>query len=101
MPDSFIVIVGASEELAVARLRDIRLKIEEDPNFRHLKGHTNWGAALLDTANGVRILPVGRHGRVRGQLKDLTRPSLIILDDIENSEEVQNPRIREKILEMV
>ena len=96
MPDSFIVIVGASEELAVARLRDIRLKIEEDPNFRHLKGHTNWGAALLDTANGVRILPVGRHGRVRGQLKDLTRPSLIILDDIENSEEVQNPRIREK-----
>ena len=96
MPDSFIIIVGGSEELAVARLRDIRLKIEEDPTFRHLKGNGNWGAALLGTANDVRILPVGRRGRVRGQLKNLTRPTLIILDDVENAEEIQNPRIREK-----
>lgn len=96
MPDNFIVIVSGSEELAVDRLRDIRLKIEDDPNFRHLKGRDNWSAQLLETANGVRILPVGRRGRIRGQLKDLTRPTLIILDDVENQEEIQNPRIREK-----
>ena len=96
IPDSFIVIIGGIEELAKDRLRDIRLKIEDDPNFRRLKGNTNWGAAMLDTANGVRIIAVGRRGRVRGQLKHQTRPSLIILDDVENAEEIQNPRIREK-----
>ena len=95
-PDNFIVIVSGTEDLAVARLRDIRLKIEDDPSFRHLEGQRNWGAKLLDTANGVRILPVGRRGRVRGQLKDFTRPTLFILDDVEDSEEIQNPLIREK-----
>ena len=96
LSDNFIVIVSGTEDLAAARLRDIRLKIEDDPNFRHLKGRGNWNAAQLDTANGVSILPVGRRGRVRGQLKDQTRPTLFILDDIEDNEEIQNPRIREK-----
>lgn len=42
------------------------------------------------------LISVGRRGRIRGELKDLTRPTLIVLDDVEDSEEVQNPRIREK-----
>ncbi|MDE0184165.1 MAG: hypothetical protein OXP71_01775 [Candidatus Poribacteria bacterium] len=96
MPDSFILIVSGTEELATDRLRDIRIKIEDHPPFRHLKGQANWSADLLETANGVRILPVGRRGRIRGQLKDLARPTLIILDDVENGEEIQNPKIRDK-----
>ena len=96
MSDSFIVIVSGTEDLAVARLRDIRLKIEDDPNFRHLKGNGIWSADQLDTANGVCLIAVGRRGRIRGELKDFTRPTLIVLDDVEDSEEVQNPRIREK-----
>ena len=96
MPDNFIVIVSGTEDLAEDRLRDIRLKIEDYPTFRYLKGRANWSAQLLETANDVRILPVGRRGRIRGQLKDFTRPTLFILDDVEDGEEIQNPRIREK-----
>ncbi len=96
MPDNFIVIVSGTEDLAKARLRDIREKIEDDPNFRHLKGNGKWSADQLDTANGVCLIPVGRRGRIRGELKDLTRPTLVVLDDVEDSEEVQNPRLREK-----
>ncbi len=96
MPDSFIVILCGTKDLAVARLHDIRDKIEDDPNFRHLKGNGKWSADQLDTANGACLIPVGRHGRIRGELKDLARPTLIILDDVEDCEEVQNPRIRDK-----
>ena len=96
MPDSFIVILCGTEDLAVARLRDIRLKIEDDRNFRHLKGNGTWSTDQLDTANGVCLIPVGRQGRIRGELKDLTRPTLIVLDDVEDGEAIQNPRIREK-----
>ena len=96
MPDSFIVIVSGTEDLALARLRDIRAKIEDDPNFRHLTGNGKWSADQLVTANGVCLIPVGRHGRIRGELKNLARPTLIVLDDVEDSEEVQNPLIREK-----
>ena len=101
MPDSFIVIVSGTEDLAVARLRDIRGKIADDPNFRHLKGNGKWSADQLDTANGVCLIPVGRRGRIRGELKDFARPTLIILDDVENKEEVQNPEIRGKKLDLV
>ena len=88
--------MSGTEALAKARLRDIRLKIEDDPNFRHLKGDDNWSAKLLESANGVRLIPVGRRGRIRGELQDLTHPTLIVLDDVEHKEEVQNPQIREK-----
>ena len=94
--DSFIIIVSDSEDLAISRVQDIRYKIEEDPNFQHLKGTDNWRTTQIDTANDVRVIPKGRHGQIRGQVKQQIRPSLIILDDVEDKEEVHNPDIRKR-----
>ena len=58
---------------------------------------TRWKEDEVITQNGVKITALGAGQKMRGRRNQEARPSLIILDDIENDENTQNPDSREKL----
>jgi len=51
------------------------------------------------TQSGTMVMPRGAGQQIRGILFDIHRPDLIVADDLENSEEVRNEELREKLAE--
>jgi len=99
--ERFIVILCEGYTLSKSRLREIRFEIEHNELIREffgdLKGEI-WQAADIETSNGIRILAASMSGQVRGILHPETaaRPTKIILDDAEDSQDVLNPELRER-----
>lgn len=99
--EEFIVILCEGFTLSKARLREIRYEIERNKllqeYFGDLKGSI-WQAADIETDNKVRILAGSMRGQVRGILHPETgaRPTKIIIDDGEDSQDVLNPDLRER-----
>ena len=94
--ESYIIIMSKSYQMASARMRDILRHIETHPDLQWLKGKNEWGISWAVTSNGVCVRPVGRGGQVRGSLFRESRPSLIIMDDLDDPERVLNPDNRRK-----
>ena len=86
----FVVIVSATHGLASKIVKQLGRELIENPNiikiFGPLKG-TRWaeGEGDLVTSTGINILARGAGQQVRGLLEE-SRPDLIILDDLEDSE---------------
>ena len=100
VPDTFILILSKSYEMAISRILAIKAELEVNETLRagfgNLVGDASWGIRRLVTANGVRITPLGRGGQIRGSLERNVRPSLIISDDLDDPETVENPDVRIK-----
>lgn len=100
VPDTFILILSKSHEMAVSRILSIKAELEVNETLRagfgDLVGTESWGIKRLVTANGVRVTPLGRGGQIRGSLERNVRPSLIISDDLDDPETVENPDVRIK-----
>lgn len=92
--ESYIIIMSKSYQMAASRVRDIRRHIETRAELQWLRGKDEWGVQWSVTSNGVCIRPVGRGGQVRGSLFRESRPSLIIMDDLDDPERVLNPDLR-------
>lgn len=97
--EEFIVILCEGFTLSKARLREIRYQIERNKLFQHYFGDLKgaiWQAADIETDNKVRILAGSMRGQVRGVLHPETsaRPTKIIVDDGEDSQDVLNPDLR-------
>ena len=82
-------------ENAIDRIKDIRTEIEYNEAFQHLKGDT-WAERRSITSNGVILAPQSRGGKVRGSLIGGHRPSLVILDDLDDIESINNAKRLEK-----
>ena len=99
VPDEkFILIISRSENIAKKILRDIKglttnPKIVRD--FGVLRGPV-WKTVECETANGVTLLPLGRNQTPRGALVAGKRPSLVIIDDLEDPKRCRNPDLREE-----
>jgi len=99
--EEFIVIIAEGFTLSKSRLREVRYQIERNKLFREyfgdLKGDI-WQAADIETSNGVRIMAGSMGGQTRGLLHPDTgaRPTKVYLDDAEDSQDVQNPELRER-----
>lgn len=89
----FIVIVSATEDLAIRFLRDIKIELETNTQLHWMFGRQRsekWSEKEIMLANGCKIIAKGRGGQMRG-LKDRgMRPDLIVLDDLEDSEIVRS-----------
>lgn len=88
-----IVIVSATEDLAIRFLRDIKTECEVNKLLIWLFGpqmSDKWSEKEIQLANGCRIYAKGRGGQLRGLKERGTRPDLIILDDLEDSELVRS-----------
>lgn len=96
------VIVGASENRAKERLAAIKREFEMNEDGRTLFGDqvgVPWQETKIVLKNGVCIQAIGRDQAVRG-LKHLDwRPDYILVDDVEDTENVQSAEGRRKTME--
>ena len=98
----FIVLVGNNWRGPRDRALDIRETLERNEALRadygdRVEGAPLWQQGDFITNDGCRVLAVGALGDVRGLTKLGVRPSLIILDDVENDQDVQNKDLREDL----
>jgi len=61
------------------------------------QGKRKWGSTLWTTTGGVSVMPFGSNQSMRGLKVGKDRPSLIIIDDFENDENVETPEQRDKL----
>lgn len=115
----FILIVSDTIDQARDRARDIRDEIETNellvadygelaPDARERMGvatvrggrqtRIKWTETDFTTRTGVRIKAVGSGSKVRGLLSQGRRPTMIVIDDLENDQHVETVQQRAKLL---
>lgn len=91
-----ILVISDTLQQATDFVMRMRLELEENPrileDFGDLKTRT-WGDEEFITRNGIRVLARGSGQRVRGLVYRQYRPDLILVDDLENDQNVRNPRL--------
>ncbi|MCC7477053.1 phage terminase large subunit [bacterium] len=104
-----ILIIGANQQEASAKLRLVVAELEGNPLLRLLcgsgiaplidrKGHrVAYGDSEIVLACGSRVRALGFGSKVRGQLFGGLRPDLIILDDPEDDLSVASPLSRRRL----
>jgi len=94
----FQMVISDTNDQATGFTLPIRLELEENPriknDFGDLRGRP-WKANDYTTENGVRTLARGRGEKVRGLKNRQYRPDFAVVDDFENDENVENPRLVE------
>jgi predicted phage terminase large subunit-like protein len=99
----YVIVVGASEEMAVEHLGDIANELREnEPLISHfkIKGFVQDQKTdiIVDCADGhqFRILARGAEQKIRGRKWRGQRPGLIVCDDLEDDEQVESKDRRRK-----
>lgn len=106
--EMFILIVSATREQAVQLLKTIKdelqcntLLIQDFPNECYPPGAKPapkpWRDNQIVLRNGVSIRALGANQGIRGTKHQQHRPSLIIVDDVEEQEQAQSAEQREKL----
>jgi len=100
--NAFVVIGGMTEDLATQNTSMIKLELEENERIRQdfgtLKGTYKWEDSDFVTSAGVRVKARGAGQAFRGLRWRQHRPSLVILDDIEDDDLAVSQRRVAKIL---
>jgi predicted phage terminase large subunit-like protein len=100
----FIILGSDTEDLAEDLANYILLELRNNSrlkqDFGDLVGDSEAGSDFV-TRNNVRVLARGRGQRIRGLKHAQHRPDLVILDDIENDQNVKNPRIVKDLLRWI
>jgi predicted phage terminase large subunit-like protein len=101
--EKFIVIGSNTDSQSIQKLRDIKTELYTNDDLIQLYGNLLPTKRCADADficdnNGfkIRMLAVGSKTEIRGIRFGESRPSKIVLDDIEHSTEVENEEIREK-----
>ncbi len=95
----FQLIISDTNDQASGFTLPIRLELEENPRIRHdfgdLTGPT-WKKNDFTTSSGIRTLARGKGEKVRGLKNRQHRPDFAVVDDFENDENVENPKLVKK-----
>lgn len=102
--ERFIVIVSDTAALSSERVSDIKSELETSESLRWMYGNLvpavaagiTWTSADLKTSNDVRVLASSMLKSIRGKKSGAWRPTKIILDDAEDSDNVRSPLQRGK-----
>lgn len=98
--ERFIVIISDTKNLSTDRCMDVRTQLETNERLRWVYGDLtskkNWNQNDFTTNNGVRVLAKSMGASVRGLKHGKWRPTKIVLDDAEDSDNVRSPMQREK-----
>ena len=106
----YIVIFSDTPEQAVDHLGAIVDELEGNERLlRHYgalyeprlvgdKKKDKWTQSTIITANGVKVEAKGWRSKTRGMRWGAHRPSKIVIDDIENDEDVNSEKMREKLM---
>lgn len=98
----FIVQISNTATQAMLQSENLKQELLYNGSIKDLFGpmkSDTFSKEMWVTHTGTMVLPRGAGQQVRGLLYGRTRPSLIILDDIEDSEAVQNAEQRTKLKE--
>lgn len=92
----FVLIVMDSIDQAYPMLETIKSELEFNPrllaDFPHVCGQGRvWQAGTIVTRSNIKVSVAGSGKKLRGMRHGAYRPDLVVLDDIENDEQVQNP----------
>lgn len=101
--ESYIVIFSNTETQAIGKLRDIRNELLENRKLIDFYGISFARKAIAEGSfvaycdkHSVKFEGYGTGAQIRGLRHGAARPSKLILDDVEHSEEVENEMLREK-----
>lgn len=98
----FIVLIMDAFEQSAIMIEAIKAELEHNPRLAYDfpqvcgKGRT-WREGVIVTANNVKVEGFGTGKKIRGRRHGPHRPDLVILDDVENDENVESPRQRDKL----
>ena len=82
----------------------IKIELEENVRIRHDFGDLktkNWSDDDFKTKNGIWYLARGRKDKVRGLKNGPHRPDYARFDDMENDENVENPRLVKRTISWI
>lgn len=104
--ERYVAVLAESAQLSRARVFEVAIELEQNKELRRvfgdLVGQEIWrrNAGEILTGNGVTILAKSMESQVRGLLHPVTnaRPTKIVLDDAEDSQDVLNPELRARDL---
>lgn len=100
--DEFIVIISESRPQSINFLSRIKSHLESKGVFRMLFGDFSsdtakrWREDDIILKNGVRIIAIGTGSRIRGFIERDTRPTTVIMDDIESEKNAATKEARAK-----
>lgn len=101
--EDYVIVVGASEEMACEHLGDMANELEENEALRRdycIKGFVKRTTSdiIVERTDGTqfRILARGSEQKIRGRKWHGKRPGLIVADDLEDDEQVENKDRRSK-----
>lgn len=97
----FVCVIMNSFDQAATMLEAIKVELESNPrlamDFPKATGAGRvWNAGVILTANNIKIQAFGSGKKMRGIRHGPHRPDLVLPDDIENDENVMNPKQRDK-----
>ena len=97
-----VLLVMDSIEQAYPMLETIKAELESNPrlamDFPQACGAGRiWQAGTIVSNNNIKVVVAGAGKKLRGLRHGQYRPDLVVLDDIENDEQVQNPVQRDKL----
>ena len=101
---NFVIIGSDTEDLAGDLTGYLLLELAMNQRLRQDFGelaNVDWSVYGFVTKNDVRVLARGRGQRIRGLKHKQHRPDLVILDDLENDQNVKNPRITKDLLKWI
>lgn len=97
--EKFIVILGWSADEAEKKVQEIREELDTNEKLIKVYGRmlsSRVGQYEFTTLNGIRVIARGRGGQVRGLKHRGSRPTLMIMDDVESLASVNTPEQRKK-----
>ncbi len=104
--EPYIVLISNTAAQAEKNLADIRHELSDNRALARDYPHACvpgavWNNARIETANGVCVEAMGMGTQIRGRTFGPHRPTLIVMDDLENDESVESPAQREKTLDWI
>ncbi|MBO9421721.1 phage terminase large subunit [Labrenzia sp. R4_2] len=98
----YITLIMDAFEQAAVMLEALKAELEVNPRLKYdfpdIAGQGRvWREGDIITRNNIKIEGFGTGKKIRGRRHGPYRPDLAILDDIENDENVGNPKQRDKL----
>lgn len=99
---NFICLIMDAFEQAAIMVEAIKAELEANPRLQHDfpdacgQGRI-WREGVIVTANNIKVEGFGTGKKIRGRRHGPYRPDLVILDDVENDENVESPKQRDKL----
>jgi len=102
--EKYILFISSTKPQAIQKLKNIRRELLGNSFLNDVYGinfiSSNPGAEAFEVAcqgNALLMQAVGAGTEMRGLIYGESRPTKILLDDVEDSEEIHNEELREKL----